>query len=104
MGSSYLHILYYHYLKKIENPESRLYCSIAAYNTGSGNIAYAFNRYKSLTKKEMYRIKFAARDINALTPDQVYDRLMKDLRWDEQKNYLKNVKKRMSAYKKAYNL
>lgn len=96
MGTSYLHILYYSYLKKIKNPESRLYCTIAAYNTGAGNIAWAF------TKK--YNMSRAAPLINAMTPDEVYDHLMSDLRFDEPKHYLKNVKKRMSAYKKAYQL
>ncbi len=96
MGSIYLHILYYRYLKKIENPESRLYCAIAAYNTGAGNIAWAF------TGK--YNMPNAASKINAMTPDKVYERLLSDLRFDEPKNYLINVKKRMSAYKKAYNL
>ncbi|MEA2019041.1 MAG: transglycosylase SLT domain-containing protein, partial [Campylobacterota bacterium] len=42
MGSAYLHILYFRYLKKIKNPQSRLYCAIAAYNTGAGNVAKAF--------------------------------------------------------------
>jgi membrane-bound lytic murein transglycosylase C len=105
MGAGYLHILYYSYLKSIKNPDSRLYCAIAAYNTGAGNIAYAFNRYKSyLTKRQMYRMKYAAKDINALTPDEVYARLMKDLRWDEPKNYLKRVSRRMSIYHKLYGL
>ncbi|MEA1983047.1 MAG: transglycosylase SLT domain-containing protein [Campylobacterota bacterium] len=96
MGTSYLHILYYRYLKKIKNPESRLYCAIAAYNTGAGNIAWAY------TKK--YNMNKAAPLINAMTPDEVYNHLMSNLRFDEPKHYLKRVKKRMSAYKKAYKL
>jgi membrane-bound lytic murein transglycosylase C len=96
MGSTYLHILYYRYLKEIKNPESRLYCAIAAYNTGAGNIAWAFTRTYSMPK--------AAPKINAMTPNEVYAHLMRDLRFDEPKHYLKNVKKRMSAYKKAYKL
>ncbi|MBU0721069.1 DUF3393 domain-containing protein [bacterium] len=94
MGSAYLHILYYNYLKKIKNPDSRLYCTIAAYNTGAGNIAWAF------TKK--YNMNKAAPLINALTPQEVYNKLLKDLRFDEPKHYLKNVSKRMSAYHKIY--
>lgn len=103
MGSGYLHILYYSYLKKIKNPTSRMYCTIAAYNTGAGNIAYAFNRYKSnLSKRQKYRLKYAADEINSLTPKQVYARLLKDLRWDEPKHYLKKVSKRMAIYNKLY--
>jgi len=96
MGTAYLHILYYRYLRKIKNPDSRLYCTIAAYNTGAGNIAYAF------TKK--YNMNKAAPLINAMTPKQVYAKLMKDLRWDEPKHYLKKVSKRMSQYKKVYGI
>jgi len=103
MGSGYLHILYYKYLKSIKNHKSRMYCSIAAYNTGAGNIAYAFNRYKkNLSRKQKYRLKYAIDEINSLTPQEVYDRLMKDLRWDEPKHYLKKVSSRMNSYHKIY--
>ena len=102
MGTAYLHILYYRYLKKIKNPDSRLYCTIAAYNTGSGNIAWAFNRNKNLTYRKKLRMANAADDINALTPQQVYNRLIRDLKYDEPRHYLKKVSKRMSQYKKVY--
>lgn len=94
MGSAYLHILYYRYLKKIKNPDSRLFCTIAAYNTGAGNIAYAFT--------SSYNMNKAAPLINKLTPKQVYSKLMKDLRFDEPKHYLKKVSSRMAAYHKIY--
>lgn len=96
MGSTYLYILYYRYLKKITNPESRLYCAIAAYNTGAGNIAWAYTKTHNISK--------AAPLINKMTPKEVYEYLMKNLRYEEPKHYLKNVTTRMSAYKKAYNL
>jgi membrane-bound lytic murein transglycosylase C len=94
MGSGYLHILYYRYLRKIKNPQSRLYCTIAAYNTGAGNIAWAFTHKYNMNK--------AAPKINALTPQQVYNRLLSDLRFDEPKHYLKRVTRRMKVYKVAY--
>ena len=94
MGSAYLHILYYRYLRKIKNPRSRMYCTIAAYNTGAGNIAWAFTRKNNMSK--------AAPKINALTPDEVYNQLLSDLKYDEPKHYLKRVNKRMSAFNKAY--
>ncbi len=96
MGVSYLYILYYRYLRLIKNPQSRLYCTIAAYNTGAGNIAWAFTR--------QYSMKKAAPIINALTPQEVYEQLLKKLRFDEPKKYLKNVRKRMYYYKKEYEL
>lgn len=94
MGSAYLHILYYRYLKKIKNPDSRLYCTIAAYNTGAGNIAYAFTRTYNMNK--------ATPLINAMSPKEVYNKLMKDLRFDEPKHYLKKVTSRMAGYHKVY--
>ncbi len=96
MGSTYLYILYYRYLKKIKNPESRLYCTIAAYNTGAGNIAWAFTRSNNMNR--------AAPKINAMNPDKVYKHLLGNLKYDEPKHYLKRVKKRMSAYRNAYKL
>jgi membrane-bound lytic murein transglycosylase C len=94
IGSAYLHILYYKYLSKITNPLSRLYCTIAAYNTGAGNVAWAFTKTNNMHK--------AAPLINALTPDKVYDALLRDLKYNEPKEYLKKVSKRMLSYEKVY--
>ncbi|MCW8838207.1 MAG: transglycosylase SLT domain-containing protein [Thiovulaceae bacterium] len=96
MGSAYLHILYYRYLRKIKHPTSRLYCAIAAYNTGSSNVAYAFIKRNNM--------QMAAPIINKLTPKQVYGKLIRDLKYDEPKNYLKKVSKRMDTYTKMYGL
>ncbi len=96
MGSVYLKILYYRYLRKIKNPESRLYCTIAAYNTGAGNIAWAFTKHTNMNK--------ATPKINVMTPDEVYNHLLNNLKYDEPKHYLKRVTRRMSAYKNAYEL
>ena len=94
MGSAYLYILYYRYLRKIKDPKSRLYCAIAAYNTGAGNIAWAFTH--------KYNMNVAAPKINALSSEQVYDKLLRDLKFDEPKNYLKRVNRRMKVYEVAY--
>ena len=94
LGSAYLHLLYYGYLKHIKNPQSRLYCTIAAYNTGAGNVAWAFTHTYNPVK--------AAKIINRLTPNQVYNRLLRDLKYDEPKHYLKRVTKRMQIYHKIY--
>jgi len=44
----------------------------------------------------------AAPLINRLSSDEVYKRLLKDLRFEEPKHYLKNVTQRMSTYHKVY--
>jgi len=97
IGSAYLNRLYHGYMKKIKNPLSRLYCSIAAYNTGAGNVAYAFN-YGRISSKYKYNINVASKYINTLTPNQVYNRLQQKLRYDEAKHYLQRVSKRMRMY------
>lgn len=94
MGSAYLHILYYRYLGKISNPTSRLYCTIAAYNTGAGNVAYAFSGNHSVQQ--------AAKKINDMNSQDVYDYLIAHLKYDEARNYLKHVSNRVNSYKRVY--
>ncbi|MGF1682526.1 transglycosylase SLT domain-containing protein [Photobacterium minamisatsumaniensis] len=93
-GTAYLNILDKSYLKTITNPTSRLYCTIAAYNTGAGNVAKAFNPDGSRN------IRKAAKVINTLSPDEVYQKLLQDLPYDETKNYLKKVSTRIALYEK----
>lgn len=90
IGSIYLNILYFRYLKKISNPTSRLYCSIAAYNTGAGNVSVAFIGNK--------KIGNAFAKINAMTPQQVYDHLIENLPYEEARHYLQRVVSRMEKY------
>ena len=94
IGSAYLHLVYYQYLKKIRNKQSRLYCTIAAYNTGAGNVAKAFTNSHNMNK--------AAEIINKLSPEEVYTRLLKQLPYTETKNYLKIVNKRRLMYQKIF--
>jgi len=90
VGSAYLHILYYRYLKKIDNPINRLYCAIAAYNTGAGNVAKAIIGTTNINK--------AARVINKMEPKEVYRKLLKNLPYKETRKYLKKVAIRMTKY------
>ncbi|WP_413282955.1 transglycosylase SLT domain-containing protein [Vibrio sp. MA40-2] len=92
-GTAYLNILNNKYLRKIDNDESRLYCMIAAYNTGAGNVARAFNKDGSTN------IAKASAVINKLTPKEVYNQLTTNLPYDETKNYLKKVNSRIQLYK-----
>jgi len=81
LGTGYLNIIHNRYLKDIQNPLSREYCVIAAYNTGSGNVLKAFhsNRHQ------------ATKIINRMTPSQVYQHLRKKLRYQEARRYLLKV-------------
>ncbi len=94
MGSAYLHILYYRYLKSVKDPTSRLYCTIAGYNTGAGNIAYAFIGNNNIKK--------ASKKINKMSSQEVYNHLLHHLKYEEARNYLKRVSKRINSYKQVY--
>ncbi|HIP42647.1 MAG TPA: DUF3393 domain-containing protein [Aquifex aeolicus] len=91
VGSAYLYLLYYVYFKDVKDPLSRLYCSIAAYNTGPGNVARAFTGTRNLRK--------AIRIINTMTHDEVYRTLSRNLPYYETKLYLKKVIARIGLYK-----
>ncbi len=91
VGTAYLSLIYHNYLKNIINKKSRLYCTIAAYNTGIGNIARAFNSNKDLRN--------AIKNINLLSSSQVYQELLKNLPYNETKEYLKKVIKSYEAYR-----
>ncbi|GAA3939600.1 murein transglycosylase domain-containing protein [Litoribacillus peritrichatus] len=90
VGAAYLNVLNYRYLRGIHNPESRLYCTIAAYNTGTANVAKAFIDQKSMQK--------AYARINQLEPSEVYDILATRLPYKETRGYLKKVVGRYLQY------
>ena len=93
-GAGYLDILTTRYLRKINNPISRRYCAIAAYNTGAGNVAKAFNLNKSTN------INKAVVLINQLDSEGVYAQLVSNLPYDETKKYLQKVSKLDIQYQK----
>ena len=80
-GTAYLHLLNYKYLNDIQNPVSREYCVIAAYNTGAGNVLRTFDPERER----------ASRRINSLEPLQVYNTLRETLSHDEARRYLVKV-------------
>jgi membrane-bound lytic murein transglycosylase C len=80
-GTAYLHLLSYSYLEEIENPVSREYCIIAAYNAGAGNVLRTFDKDRNRASKK----------INAAAPHQVYAALRKDLPSAEGRRYLLKV-------------
>jgi len=76
--------------KKVENPVSRVYCAIAAYNTGAGNVSKAF-----IGTTKLYS---AIPVINKMSADEVYKHLKANLPYDETKDYLERVSTRMKVY------
>ena len=88
VGSAYLNILFYRYLKNIKNPVSREYCAISAYNSGIGNVLKVF----STRRDRAYYI------INSIPPREVYKRLTLRLPTDEGRRYLPKVLKHKKLF------
>ena len=91
-GVIYLFLLQQRYLKDIEDDRSRFYCTIAAYNTGAGNVARAF------TGKEEESITNANPTINSMSAGEVHNTLLKKLPASETRIYLKKVLKSFSEF------
>ena len=89
-GSTYVHLLNNRYFKNIRNEESRLYMSIAAYNTGPGNVAKTLSGSKSLNQ--------ASIAANSMSADKVYNLMINELPAQETRNYLQKVVKRTAYY------
>lgn len=89
-GSAYLSMLQTRYLKRITDPQSRLYCTIAAYNTGTGNVAKAFIGRASMQRAHPV--------INQLSAERVFEILKSDLPYAETRKYLLKVTDQMVNY------
>jgi len=88
LGVAYLSIIDKKYLKGINNPISKEYCVISAYNTGSGNVLKTFSTNRVSAKKI----------INSYKPSEIYTKLRSNLPYAETRRYLKKVVK----YKKDF--
>lgn len=91
-GSTYVHILSNRYFKNVRNVQSRIYMSIAAYNTGPGNVAKTLSGSKSLNQ--------ASIAANAMSAEKVYTLMVNNLPAQETRNYLQKVVKRTAYYQK----
>jgi membrane-bound lytic murein transglycosylase C len=91
LGAAYLKLLDSRYLAAVQDPTSRLYCVIAAYNTGAGNVARAFTGRTS--------VRAAAETINRLPPERVLEHLRLRLPFEETRRYLPNVLAARETYR-----
>jgi len=100
LGSAFLHRLYYNYLSGIKDPASRQWATIAAYNTGAGNVfrtfagKYSKSRFGNRTKWK----QAAYSRINKMNSADVYTFLRRQLPFRETRNYIKKVAERMKKY------
>jgi membrane-bound lytic murein transglycosylase C len=91
LGCAYISKIRYAYFKNIRNDKSAYYCTISAYNTGPGNVAKAIT---GTTK-----LRPTTQKVNTMEPDQVYNTLKADLPYEETRNYLEKVIKRIEYYR-----
>ncbi|MDR1243077.1 MAG: transglycosylase SLT domain-containing protein [Deltaproteobacteria bacterium] len=80
-GTAYLYLLHNRYFNEVSNHISRELCIIAAYNGGPGAVLRSFgrNREKAIAK------------INSLSPDQLYNALVRSLPSQETRDYVVKV-------------
>ncbi len=100
LGAAYLNKIYSVYLKKIKNEESRLWCSVAAYNTGSGNVFRAFAGKYSKERhgsRSQWR-QLAADKINSLSSAEVFSYMENNLPYEETRRYIVKVRDKMPKY------
>lgn len=91
LGTAYLHLLETRYLRAIQDPESRMYCVIAAYNTGVGNVARSYTGSPDFAS--------AAAQINRRSPKSNYEYLVANLPHRETREYLPRVVSRLPIYR-----
>lgn len=90
LGCSYLDLVNSRYLKPIQNNDSRWLCTIAAYNTGAGNVSKAFGGRNA---------RQVAHKINAMSTDEVFQYLVENLPYEETQRYVQKVTKARKSYK-----
>ncbi len=92
IGTAYLHLLDNHYLKDIEDPLSRKYSMISAYNGGTGSVLATFDKSR----------KRALAKINSMAPEEVYQALTTNHPRAESRQYLKKVTLAQKAFYQFY--
>ena len=90
LGCNYLSILKNQYFKNIKDSQSKEYCVIAGYNTGSGNVSKAFTGKKNMV--------IASKKINKMASKKVKQRLLNRLPYKETKKYLVKVLEKRKLY------
>jgi len=100
LGSAYLYILFYRYLDEIKDQKSRLWCAVASYNTGVGNLLNTFagkySRSSFKNRSEWKKKGFAK--INSMNSEEVFYFLKKNLPYEETRHYVEKVRNRMPKY------
>ena len=91
LGSAYMQLLQDRIFSGVKNTQSRLYCAVAAYNGGGGNVGRTFSGRKS--------VQASVNKINAKSPDQVLSTLKKSAPHKETRDYMERVFQRIALYR-----
>lgn len=91
LGTAYFHYLYFTAMKDIRDTEARLWCAVASYNTGPGNL---FRTFSAQDKSA------AIRKINSMGSEEVFRYLRRNLPYEETRNYIRKVRRKMPKYRR----
>lgn len=92
LGCGYLDYLRRRAFKDVEDDQKALYCVVAAYNTGAGNVSRAFTGKTAVSG--------AIPQIEQMPADRLYGHLRQKLPYEETRHYLEKVIERMELYGK----
>ena len=80
------------YFSGVSDLRCRMLCAIAAYNTGQGNVYYAFTGKR--------KAEGAFREINKYSYEQLYRHLKSRLPHAETRDYIQKVTEKIKKYSK----
>jgi len=92
LGTAYIKIIMTRDFPTITERINKMLCTIAAYNTGAGNVARAFTGNLNVSD--------AASQINSLSNGQLYNHLKTRLHHPEARGYIQGVTTKMKKYVK----
>lgn len=92
LGTGYLDKQMRVYFKGVNDSRCRMLCAIAAYNTGQGNVYYAFTGKR--------KPEGAIKEINRYSYDKLYEYLKSHLPHAETRDYVQKVTSKMQKYSK----
>ncbi len=90
LGTAYLQKMKDVYFKDLVDSENKLYCIIASYNTGVGNLCYAVTNTTFINP--------AVEELNKMEPEYTFDFLSQNLQYQEARAYLINVHEKYLMY------
>ena len=93
MGIGYIRWLADNKWKEVTNTTNQYYCIICSYNGGVGSVYKAMmGKMRGIKQAEMDEMR---RKLSTMNSDKLYQKLRKDIPWEETRKYIKLVKERI---------